>query len=122
MKSKTPFVWTLIGVIFGVLGSLSGIMKYFVVQSTDQGFSDIFNAFGVNIEKLMMIQLIMSIVGLLLSLALIYYVIKLAKNPTRKDYIVTTVLGGLGMFIGMGFGGILVLIGGIIGILNTNKP
>jgi hypothetical protein len=37
------------------------------------------------------------------------------------DCIITTILGGLGIFLGMGLGGILVLIGGIMGIVRSNK-
>ena len=123
MKSKAPFVWTLIGVIFGFFGSLMGIGQYFMFKSMDQGFfSGFFNAAGVNFGAVMMWNLISSIIGLILSLALIFYVVKLARNPTKTDCIVTTVLGGLGVFLGMGLGGILVVIGGIIGIVKSNKP
>jgi hypothetical protein len=123
MKSKAPFVWALIGVIFGFFESLMRIGQYFMAKSLNQRLSgNLFNFAGLDLGVIMIWSLILSIIGLILSIALIFYVVKLAKNPTKKDYIVTTVLGGLGLFLGMGLGGILVLVGGIIGIVKSNKP
>ena len=123
MKSKAPFVWVLIGVIFGFFSSLTGIGRYFMFKSANQGiFTGFFNAVGINFEAVLIWTLISSIIGLVLSIALIFYVIKLARNPTKTDCIVSTVLGGLGIFLGMGMGGVLVLIGGIVGIVKSNKP
>jgi hypothetical protein len=76
---------------------------------------------GVNFGAVMSWTLISSIIGFILSIVLIFYVVKISKTPTKTDFIVTTVLGGLGMFLGMGLGGILVLIGGIVGIAKFNK-
>lgn len=122
MKSKAPFVLVLIGVIYGFFMSLLGIVQYFIFTSVDQGFFSGFSeVFGVDFEVILLWGLISSIIGLILSLALIFYVVKLASNPAKTDCIVTTALGGLGIFLGMGLGGILVLIGGIIGIVKSNK-
>ena len=119
MKSKAPFIWTLIGVIIGFFGSLMGIYQYFMFKSMDQGFFGSFlNATGANFTW----NLISSIIGLILSVVLIFYVVKLAKNPAKTDCIVTTVLGGLGVFLGMGLGGVLVVVGGVVGIVKSNKP
>ncbi|NMB67006.1 hypothetical protein GYA25_03030 [Candidatus Woesearchaeota archaeon] len=122
MKSKTPFIWALIGLIVGFFTSLNGIVQYLMFKSSNQGFfNEISNSLKINFEAIMTWKLISSILGLVLSVLLIFYVIKLSKTPTKKEYIVTTVLGGLGTFLGIGLGGILVLVGGIMGIVNLNK-
>ena len=129
MESKTPYIFVLIGVILGFLGSMSGFGQYFIFKSVNQGqggffsefFSGFFNQVGVNFGNILIWILISSIVGLILSIILIFYAIKFSKGPTEMDCIITTILGGLGIFLGMGLGGILVLIGGIMGIVRSNK-
>ncbi|MBU0760576.1 MAG: hypothetical protein KJ600_06425 [Nanoarchaeota archaeon] len=117
MKSKAPFVLVLIGVILGLLLSLMRIVSYFVLKRIDWSVSDSLQMF----EGLMLWHLILSITGIILSLVLIFYVVRIGKKLTRKDSIVVTVLGGLGIFLGLGIGGVLVLIGGIIGIVKSDK-
>jgi len=122
MKSKAPFVWILIGVIFGFLESLFGVYKIFVFTSVNQGFfSGFFSTVGVNFATLLKWNLIYSSLGLIVVTALIFYTVKIAKTPTMKNFITTTVLGGLGMFLGITLGGILVLIGSIIGIIKSKN-
>lgn len=126
MKSKAPFVLALIGLIVGGLFSLFGIFHYFIFKSLSQQeffkeLFDVFSAMGINFEVMLLWSLISSIIGLIISLALIFFVVKIAKNPNKRDFIIMTVLGGLGIFLGMGLGGILVGIGGIIGIVKSSK-
>ena len=120
-KLKTPFIWALIGVIIGVLSSLSTIGNYFLYKTLEgkEYFGQFLSQFGANFDSLIIWSLISGIIGLVISVALIFYLVKITKKPAKNDYIVVTVLGALGGFIGMGFGGFLVLIGGIIGITRS---
>jgi len=120
MQSKTSFILVLIGVIIGFISSLGVFfLNFFVLKSFSQSP---LNVGYVNYDALMKWNLIASIIGFCLSIILIFYVLKLARYPTKIDFIVTTVLGGLGFFLGMGLGGILVVIGGIGGIVKSNEP
>ncbi len=122
MKSKTPYILTLIGVILGFITSFITILQYFFFKSFGQDFvNSFFNGIEFNINIILNFILISSILGLLFSVILTFYVVRLSKNPTKKDFIVTIVLGSLGALIGMGIGGILVLIGGIIGIVKLEE-
>jgi len=126
MKSKAAFVLVLIGLILGSLGAVYGVLNYFLFQNFG---SALFNVFGnevggelqEGIGKILIWSLISSIIGIILSIILIFYTVKIARDPTKGDFIITTILGGLGIFLGLGIGGILILIGGIIGIVNSNN-
>ena len=122
MKSKLPFVLILIGVIIGFVKSLLGIF-----------FSSFFRAFTAGVPlnlgdsglgfitkflgTLFLLSFIASIIGLLLSLILVYYLVKLYENPSKKYFIVALILGAVGIFLGMGLiAGILIIIGAIVGM------
>tara|TARA_Y100000310_G_scaffold151207_1_gene150741 strand:- start:1336 stop:1740 length:405 start_codon:yes stop_codon:yes gene_type:complete len=125
MKSKAPFILILIGIIIGFLASLIGIVQYFMFKSieTNQGaISEFFGGAGVNLGTMMGWALISSIIGLVLSIVLIFYLIKIKRNPTKGAFIVILILGIIGIPLGMGLGGILVLIGGIVGIVKVGQP
>lgn len=122
MNQKTPYILVLIGVILGFFVSLLNIFKYFLFKSEMFGlFSDFYSLSGFDFDILLKISLIMSFIGILFSIILIFYVVKISKNPVKKDFIIITVLGGVGALLGMGIGGILVLVGGIIGITKSNE-
>ncbi len=121
MKSKAAFVLVLIGVILGFLGSLWGIGSYFLYKNIDDtGLLQLMGASGI-FKNILILSLVGSIIGIVLSIILIFYLVKIAKEPSRMDFIIVTILGALGTFLGMGLGGILVLIGGIIGIVKANN-
>jgi hypothetical protein len=120
MKSKIPFILVLIGDILGFLGSLYSIGTYFLFTSMEDEFGQIYQMMGFNFKALMLLSLVAAVFGLLLSLCLIYYVVRINKTPTRTDFIVTAILGGIGVFT-MGLGGILVLVGGIVGVVKLEK-
>ncbi|MFP4403511.1 MAG: hypothetical protein ACLFPJ_04125 [Candidatus Woesearchaeota archaeon] len=120
MKSKIPFILTLIGIILGFFGSIFGIIHYLLFKTINQEFDNFFSSFGFNFELLLKFNLITSIIGIIICFILIFYIKKLKKNPTKTDYIIITFLGGFGIILGMGIGGILILIGGIIGIIKNN--
>ena len=121
MKSKAAFVLVLIGVILGFIGSLWGIGSYFLYKNIDNaGLLQMIGVSGV-FNNLLILSLIGSVIGVILSIILIFYLVKISKGPSKTDFIVITVLGALGIFLGMGLGGILVLIGGIVGIVKSNN-
>ncbi len=121
MKTKAPFIFALVGVILGFVFSLIGFLQYFLFRNYYQGFfSEFFNASGMDFSAILTWMLISSIIGMILSLILIFYVVRLSREPDKKDCIVTLVLGSLGIFLGMGFGGILVVVGGITGIIHAS--
>ncbi|MBR9705289.1 hypothetical protein GOV12_07790 [Candidatus Pacearchaeota archaeon] len=122
MKSKSQIILILIGVILGLLFSILGIGNYFWFKSMNQELKNEFiSLIGINLELMVLWSLISSIIGLVLSIIIIFYIIRIIRNPTKIDFIVITVLGCLGLFFSMSVGGILVLIGGIIGIVKSNK-
>jgi hypothetical protein len=121
---KGSFILILIGIIIGFVVSFVGIVQYFMFKSieTNQGFiSEFFGAAGVNLGGMMVWALVSSIIGLVLSIVLIFYLIKIKRNPTRGAFIVILILGIIGTPLGMGLGGVLVLIGGIIGIIKVGQ-
>lgn len=128
MKYIAPFILIIVGVVIGIF---SAIFQFFLAifgigfnllarlltqESAPElgiflevlGFRDIFT-------------LIAPLIGLCISLALIYYIIKFARTPTKNDAIVTIVLGSVGTFLGMTLSGIIVLAGGIVGIVQIGK-
>lgn len=120
-KLKAPFIWALIGVILGALNALSGIGQYFLFRADQRG--ELVNAFinelGINVDAMLLWGLIASIVGLLIIAALVPFLIKITKKPTKNDYIFITAFGALGTFFGLNLGGILILVGGILGITRS---
>jgi uncharacterized BrkB/YihY/UPF0761 family membrane protein len=117
VKSKAPFILMLIGIILGGLSSLTMIFYYFMMRNLKnnplmgfmmEGFSGLFTYY-----------LISGIVGIILTIVLIFYIIKIKNDPKEKDFIISSILGGIGIILGMGVGGILILIGGIIGAVKT---
>lgn len=122
MKYKAAFVLVLIGLILGFLGALYGILNYFLFKNFAPALLNFFgNNVQVGIDKILIWSLISSIIGIILSIILLFYTVKIAGDVTKGDFIVTTILGGFGIFFGLGIGGILILIGGIIGIVNSNN-
>ena len=102
MEYKAPFVWVLLGVIFGSFISVIRISMVLMFKSIDQGFfSGFFGSFGINFGNVMNWMLMYSIIGLVLSIVLIFYVVKIARTPTKTDFIVTTILGFIGIFLGI---------------------
>lgn len=123
MKSDTCFILILIGLILGFFISLIGIVQFFIFSSINQTFiKELYNSFGMDHQAMMIWNLISSIIGLFLSLVTIIYTIKINKKPTKTDYIAIIVIGAIGLVFGMGVGGALILIGGIVGVININKP
>ncbi|VVB78660.1 Uncharacterised protein [uncultured archaeon] len=123
MKSTTAFVLILVGDILGFIGSVWGVIGYFLFKSmqNSSAMGELWSSFGFDLNVLLIWSLISSIVGLILSIILIFYLIRISRNPKKGDFIVSLVLGIIGIFLGMGLGGILVLIGGIVGIANSKK-
>lgn len=119
--SKGAYITTLVGTIVGGVLSLWGIVNYFIAKSAvDNGAAfEQFAQLGVDMGSILMLGLIMSIVGLVLSIVLAFIVKGLAKKPTKKAYIWATIIGAVGLFTGMSIGGLVVVIGGIIGIVKS---
>lgn len=120
MKQKAPFVLGLIGVIIGFLLSIQQIFSYFIFKNFQSGwFGNFFNVFGVDINSILLLSLISAVIGLVIGVVITIYLIKIKKEPIKKNYIIFTVLSAISLFTGFGFGGLLCLIGGIIGIVKT---
>ena len=122
MKYVASFVLVLIGLILGFVGAVFGILKIYLLRAMQHGaLAELINDMGIPIGGMFLFSIITSVIGIALCIALLIYLIRIAKTPTKTDFIVTTVLGGVGTITGMGVGGILVLIGGIIGIVQVSK-
>jgi len=67
--------------------------------------------------------LFLGLVGIVISVVSLIFAIKTTKEDcTTVPFIVITVLGGVGIFFGMGFiAGGLVLAGGIVGIIHVSN-
>ena len=128
MKYVAPFVLILIGVIIGVISAIFqlffailgvgfNLLGQLFSQESSKGFGSLIEALGI----WDMVSLILPLIGICISLALIYYIVKFAREPSKKDGIVTIVLGSVGTFLGMTLGGIIVLVGGIVGIIQIGK-
>ena len=119
MKSKAPFILILIGGILGILGGIFQIFSWFVNKEVGMSLG---SAFGIDMAGLYTLGLIIAIAHLVLALVFIIYSIKIAKNPTKTDFIIITILGAIGFLIAsMFFSGILVLIGSIMGWVKIGK-
>jgi hypothetical protein len=123
IKQKIPGVFVIIGLILTLFHSLEAFKQFLffsqlssISKSIDnlffQGFFDsiitnfIVSNFGI---------LTSSIIGLVLSILLIFYSIRIMQTPNRKDFIAVTVIGALGIFLSSAIGGVLILIAGIMG-------
>lgn len=121
MQSKAAFVLVLIGVIFGFISSIGGLIGYFVLKSA--GGNVLMGSFGINFGALAIWTLIVAIIGLVLTIISLIYLMKIkVKNPKKADFIILLVLGIVGIFLGMGLiAGVLIIIGAIIGMVNSKK-
>ena len=121
MKSRAPFIWILIGLILAFLRSLKTITTYFMYKDANNITGTFFESVGVNFQAMLFLGVITSIIGLVITLILAFFLVKIYKKPERTDFIITAILGGVGIFFGMGLGGFLVMIGGIVGIVKSKK-
>ena len=119
-QSKAPFIFCLIGVILGFLSTIGGIINYFLFKNLDSGFfSGFFGNFGFNFSGFLVYSLSVSIIGFIICIALAFYIAKINQEFSKKNFIIITVLGGIGLFTGLSLGAVLILIGGIIGIVKS---
>ena len=125
MNYKTPFILVLIGVILGGITSAWKIISYFIAKAIMGSMGSIygsFNLFGFDYSSLLLLSLIRGIIGLIVTIILAFYLLRISKFPTNTDFIVTIVLGALGIVGGMGFvAGVLTLVGRIVGVMQFNK-
>lgn len=120
MKSKTPSILVLVGIILGFLSSIIGLIEYFILKSVGFKLFGDFKLFFQIAELSITWILIASVIGIILSIVSIFYLKKLKKSQSKSNYVALLVLGVIGMPFGMGIGGLIVLIGGIIGIVRTD--
>lgn len=119
MKSKLIFIIIIIGIIIGFLFSLITLWDnaQFYISSKHITFNEeILPNWNLYLKIGVILSLISSIAGLILSIILVIYLLKIKKKPTKKNFIVISILGAVGLLTNFRLGAILVLIGGIIGI------
>lgn len=117
--SKVPFILILIGVILGGLAELSRVFSYFIIKYAKSEIPDAFATLGMDISIFTTWMLVSGLLGVLITIILIFYLIKIKNNPVKKSFIIITILSVAGIISGMSVGGLLILIGGIIGIVKT---
>ncbi|MBM3281424.1 MAG: hypothetical protein FJY91_01580 [Candidatus Harrisonbacteria bacterium] len=123
IKTK-PFILILSGVILGLFTSLSGIGNFILSAITGkytylwtiQRWLDITNVIKFIYSDSLLIP-ISSIIGFILCIALIFLLVEISKQFNKKIFIASTLLGFVGIILGLGLGGILVMIGGIHGLV-----
>jgi len=121
MESKALFVLILIGGILGIFGGIFSIYYYFASKQFASTLGSMFGVQGM-FANAYMLSLIFAIAHIVLALFFTFYSIKIAKNPTKTDFIIITILGAIGfLFAGMIFSGILILIGSIMGWVKIGK-
>ncbi|MBD3253324.1 hypothetical protein GF386_06325 [Candidatus Pacearchaeota archaeon] len=120
MKSKAPFILILIGGILGVLGGLFSLYYFVAMKIYSINLGDMW---GINFfTNMYNLNIIFVIIHIALAIVFIGYSIKIARNPVKNDFIIITIFSVFGFLIGgMFFSGILILIGGIIGWIESDK-
>ena len=114
MKSKISSILILVGIIIGVVQSILGILEYFIFKTGLFNIDEMFGEMFPTIGAVLLWSLISSIIGLVISLILFFYLKKIKKNPLKGDFVAVLILGLFGIFFGMGIGGIIVLTGAIV--------
>jgi|ETNmetMinimDraft_2_1059921.scaffolds.fasta_scaffold50182_3 hypothetical protein len=118
MKSKTSYYFVLVGIIIAILNSGFRIVQYFFFKNLN---NELFNQVFGNIQFIMNLNLILAIFTLFASLFLATYLSRFSRGPSKSNLIMHLVLGALIIFTGSGLGGLLILIGSIIGLVQYNK-
>ena len=122
-KFKTPYLLCLIGLIVGTVLLFVSVLQYFIFKTF---ISSILSQFSILLpfdilSMLLPLILISTIIGFILAIILLIFVIKLKKEPTKRNFIIITVISAIGLFTGLNIGAIVSLIGGILGIVRFNK-
>ncbi len=126
MQFKIPFVLILIGFLTDLFGLLYGIwVVWILMRLQPKGynfFAKFFSGGILTINDLSIEHALVPVFwGLLISIILVFFVIKSAKNPTKKTYTVIIIMGILSL-ITWHIGGILEIMGSIIGINKLKNP
>tara|TARA_Y100000310_G_scaffold236738_1_gene239983 strand:+ start:406 stop:789 length:384 start_codon:yes stop_codon:yes gene_type:complete len=122
-KFKTPYLLCLIGLIVGAAFLLISVIEFFIFKSLISSvLGKFFTFFLIQIFSMLLpLIFISTIISFILVIILLIFVIKLKKEPTRRNFIVITVISAIGIFTGLSFGAIISLIGGILGIVRSDK-
>ncbi|MEK7658469.1 MAG: hypothetical protein AAB352_01215 [Patescibacteria group bacterium] len=117
MQFKIHFILVLTGLVINIIVSAKIVYRYFLLtKGTLLGQQTLFfstgNEWDIFANTLQLIFMY-ALVTLAVSLILLFFIAKIARNPKRLDFFATIILG----IISVGsWGGILILIGGILGL------
>lgn len=119
---KATYILTLIGIIFGYLGALWGLIIFLVLRVFLKGaVKTITSPITQSWIRFATVTQIISIFGaIVLSSLLIYFLMKIKNTPTQTDLICVLIIGIIGFFV-MPLLGALVLIGAILGLVELSK-
>lgn len=122
INPKLPSTFILVGFILGLFSSSMRIIRYFLIRFiNNSGLIEEIKISGINLPIINAWSLVLAIIFLALNICLLFIFLRIKKHPSEKDYIIVTIIGGAGLLVGAGFGGLLVLAGGILGIVKYKK-
>lgn len=110
-----PFFLIIIGAFISIFLNILAMLAINFLKNTE-----LLQSIGLTGNTLTM-TIVSSIVSIALSIAILVYSIKIKKAPKKSDFIITLVVGIIGILFGMGIGSLFVIIGSIIGIIKLKK-
>lgn len=119
-KPKSPLILCTIGVIIWFLSPILLVWNYFISKKIEKTLlGSFYNMFGL--AEMLKWMAVFSMLGLIPAIISVIYLIKISKDFNKSHFIKLTILGGIGLILSFSLGPILILIGGIMGIIKSNK-
>lgn len=123
IKKYYPHMLIMIGILPIIFHAIEVFNQYTILNTIGKFatvldkvfFQNTFNSLLTNYVTTTFGVLITAIIGILVSLVLAVYLVKVIKNPKKNDFIVIAVLGIIGILLNSVIGGILIIVGGIVG-------